>query len=101
MAVVETVERTERTFGGEVLPVIITRRVGRDTYYTPEGKPFEADEAIYMDYGPKLGVMRTYLLDDATPEEKIAREIRLCEMAARAASEQGLWQGRTSHESSA
>lgn len=94
MAVVETVERTVRTIGGEVLPVTITKRVGLCEYVGVAGDRFWADEATFMDFGPKLGTQRTYIMHPAVPpteEEKAAVKARLLEVAAQAMTEQGLW----------
>lgn len=92
--VVETVEVTERTIGGKLLPVTITRRVGLCEYIGPDGKPFLADEATFADFGPKLGVRRTYVMHpevEPTEEERRAGREQLLEIAAQAITEQGLW----------
>lgn len=90
----ETVEVTERTIGGQLLPVTITRRVGLCEYIGPDGKPFLADEATFADFGPKLGVRRTYVMHpevEPTEEERQAGRKRLLEIAAQAMTDQGLW----------
>lgn len=92
--VVETVEATERTIGGKTLPVTITRRVGLCEYIDPDGKPFLADEAVFSDFGPKLGIRRTYVMHpevEPTEEERRAGRERLLEITAQAITDQGLW----------
>lgn len=92
--VVETVEVTERRIGKELLPVTITRRVGLCCYRDRSGKEIMADEATVLDFGPKLGVQRSYLLHpevEPTEEERAANRARLLEVAYRAMDEQGLW----------
>ena len=92
--VVETVEVTERRMGKELLPVTITRRVGLCCYRDHAGKEIMADEAVIMDFGPKLGVQRSYLMHpdvEPTKEEREANLARLLEVAHRAMDEQGLW----------
>lgn len=80
----ETVQQTTRSLCGRELPVIITRRVGLDTYTDPDGEPFQADEAVFMDFGPKLGVQRSYILHpetEPTPEERAAGRAMIGQMA--------------------
>lgn len=92
--VVETVEVTERTIGGQLLPVTITRRVGLCEYIGPDGKPFLADEAVFADFGPKLGVRKTYVMHpevEPTKEERAANLARLLDVARQAMTDQGLW----------
>ena len=74
--VMENVEKTVRqdviTTNGTEYPVIITKIIGRNIYDTPEGQ-VEADEYQEIDWGPKLGVTRTYgHKKEATPEEDTA-----------------------------
>lgn len=92
--VVETVEVTEKTIGGQLLPVTITRRVGLCEYIGSDGKPFLADEAVFMDFGPKLGVQRSFLMHpevEPTEEERAANRARLLQAVCQAMDEQGLW----------
>lgn len=92
--VVETVEVTERRIGGELLPVTITRRVGLCCYLDHDGKEILADEAVFMDFGPKLGVQRSYLMHpdvEPTEEERAGNRARLLEVAYKAMEDQGLW----------
>lgn len=92
--VIETVEQTEREIGGKLLPVTVTRRVGLCEYIGPDGKLFLADEAVFADFGPKLGVRKTYVIHPAvapTEEERQAGRERLLEIAAQAMTDQGLW----------
>lgn len=92
--VVETVEVTERTLAGQTLPVTITRRVGLCEYIGPDGKPFLADEATFADFGPRLGIRRTYVMHpevEPTEAERQAGRQRLLEIAAQAMTDQGLW----------
>ena len=94
MAVIETVEHTQRNIGGKILPVTIPRRVGLDQYIGVGGKVIWADEATFMDFGPKLGIQRTYTLHpevQPTEEEREAGRNRIREAAARAMQEQGIW----------
>lgn len=94
MAVMETIERTERRIGGVVYPVTITRRVGLETYTGAGGKPILADEATFMDFGPRLGVQRTYILHpevEPTEAERAAGRELVKETAIRAMIEQGIW----------
>lgn len=92
--VVETVEVTERVIGGKALPVTITRRMGLCEYIGPDGKPFLADEAIFADFGPKLGIRKTYVMHpevEPSEEERRAGREQLLEIAAQAITDQGLW----------
>lgn len=94
MAVVESVEKTERRLCGKDLPVIITRRVGLDTYIGTDGKSFQADEAVFMDFGPRYGVQRSYIIHPETPPteaEKEAWKDRARAAATRAMIEQRIW----------
>lgn len=96
MEVIEQVEQTVRVIGGEELPVVITRRIGLCEYIGEDGKPFMADEATYMDFGPKLGIAKTYVLHPENPPTEAEREAgreRIREAAVRAMTEQGLWDG--------
>lgn len=94
VGVIETIEHTERVISGQALPVIITRRVGLCEYIGKDGKPFLADEATFMDFGPKLGVAKTYVMHPENPpteDEREAGRERIREAAIRAMTEQGLW----------
>lgn len=94
MAVVETVERTERNLCGQILPVVITHRVGLDTYTERDGKPFLADEATFMDFGPKYGVQRSYIMHPETPptqKEREAGRAMIRSIAVQAMIEQRIW----------
>lgn len=94
MEVMEQVEQTVRVIGGKELPVVITRRIGLCEYIGTDGKPFLADEATFMDFGPKLGTARTYVMHPAEPPTEAEREAgreRIREAAIRAVTEQGLW----------
>lgn len=92
--VTETIEHTERIIGGKALAVTITRRVGLCEYTDGNGKAFLADEATIMDWGPKLGVTRTYVVhpeQEPTEAEREAGKERIREVTAQAMTEQGLW----------
>lgn len=94
MKVMEQVEKTVRIIGGQELPVVITRRIGLCEYIGTDGKPFLADEATFMDFGPKLGITKTYVLHPENPPTETEREAgreRIREAAIRAMAEQGLW----------
>lgn len=90
----ETVEVTERTLCGKVLPVTITRRVGLCEYKGMDGKTILADEALFLDYGPKLGVTKVFTQHPAVPPTEAEREAgreRIRQAAIQAITEQGLW----------
>lgn len=94
MAVKETVEHTFRTVGSREYPVTITRREGLDTYYDDDGKPFLADWATFIDFGPKMGVAKNYTNHRDTPyteEEKAAGRRHIQEVAAWCLVDQGIW----------
>ncbi len=84
---IKTVEHTTRTFGGKELPVTITKIIGRDTYTKPDGTTVEADEYIEFDYGPKLGVARSYGIypQPVSPEEQAKIKAELSQMFGRLA----------------
>lgn len=90
----ETIEHAERIICGKALPVTITRRVGPCEYTDGNGKTFLADEATIMDWGPKLGITRTYVMHPErapTEAEREAGRAHILEVAAQAMTEQGLW----------
>lgn len=56
---------------GKEYPVTITEIIGRNTYDSPSGQ-VEADEYIEIDWGPKLGISRTYgIYNHSASSEKI------------------------------
>ena len=87
MEVKVTVETKERTIGGKVYQVTITRRKGLDTY-VEDGKEFLADEAVFSDYGPRMGISRSYTLHK---DEREAGRRRIQQVAAQAMIDQGIW----------
>lgn len=93
MEVKVTVETKERTIGGKVYQVTITRRKGLDTYIE-DGKEFLADEAVFSDYGPRMGISRSYTLhkdEQPTEAEREAGRRRIQQVAAQAMIDQGIW----------
>lgn len=94
MGVVETIEHAERVIDGKTLPVTITRRKGLTEYVDSNGATFWADEATYIDYGPRLGITRTYVKhpeQEPTEGERAANRARIREAATRAMIEQRIW----------
>lgn len=93
MAVKVTVETVERVIGGKTYPVTITRRKGLDTYQE-NGKEILADEAVFSDYGPKMGISRSYTLHkdiQPTEAEREAGRRHIREVATQALIAQGIW----------
>ena len=94
MAVHETIERSTLMLDGKPHEVTITRRVGLDTYYDKAGKPFLADEATFIDWGPRMGCSRTFSSHpevEPTEEERAAGRQRIKDMAIRCLYDQGIW----------
>ena len=94
MAVVETVERVTKIMDGKPCEVVMTRRVGLDTYIDADGKSFLADEALFADFGEKLGIRKSYILHPAvepTQEEREQNRRNIQRVAAQAMRDQGLW----------
>ena len=92
--VTETIEHTERIIDGKALAVTIKRRVGLCEYTDGKGKTFLADEAVIMDWGPKLGITRTYVMHPEREPTEVEREAGrelIREMAVQAMIGQGLW----------
>ena len=92
--VIETVTHEFFTIDGKDLPVTVTKRIGRDTYINDKGEPFEASEAWFFDYGPKLGTTRCYVTvsnRDYSDEERAAGRKRIQEAGARAMQKIGIW----------
>lgn len=68
----KTVRQDVMINNGTAYPVIVTKITGRNIYDTPEGNT-EADEYQEIDWGPKLGVTRTYgHRKEVTPDEAAA-----------------------------
>lgn len=96
MAVITTVETREYMEHGKRMTVTITRHEGLATYTDKDkngGKPFQAELATFMDYGPKLGVTRCYTPPrrPATEEEKARNRANINAVANRVLRECGIW----------
>jgi hypothetical protein len=84
--VVTTTENKTVIVGGKAFEVTVTRHIGRAVYNTPRGE-IEADEYITTDWGPKLGITKSYaILPNVTPEESARRRAEQSELAGRIAA---------------
>ena len=94
MEVHETIEHKTLMVDGKPHEVTITRRVGLDTYQNKAGLSFLADEATFIDWGPKLGCSRTFSMHpevEPTEEERAAGRQRMKDIAVRCLYDQGIW----------
>lgn len=95
MAVIETVEHCTRVIGGKEYQVTIIRREGLDTYYDRHGEnPFQATRATFVDYGPKMGVNRSFDRVpevEPTEEERAAGRQHIKDVALKCLIDQGIW----------
>ncbi len=79
---IETIEKRIQIISGVQREVTVTKRFGHDTYVTPKGL-IEADEYVEHDYGPKLGVSKSYGIypSNVTPEQ-IANKLKQIQLLA-------------------
>ncbi len=93
MVVIETVTHEIHCFGGKEYPVTVTRRKGLNRYHD-KGKEILADEATFCDYGPKMGIARSYTVHKEVPPAQAEREEGrgyIQQVAAQALIAQGVW----------
>ncbi len=96
MAVQKFVEVVERMSGGKLQKVTITQYVGLATYVDKnknDGKPFLAELATFIDYGPKQGVARCFTppREEVSEEEKARNRELINDAAVMAMKARGIW----------
>lgn len=92
MAVEKTVERSVVIIGGKEYPMTVTRYIGLASYIGIANEEIVADEATYVDFGPKMGGGWSYTQHkDFTPEEIAAARRRIIDVATKSMIDQGIW----------
>lgn len=92
MAIEKTVEKSVVMIGGKEYPMTVTRYIGLASYIGIANEEILADEATYVDFGPKMGGGWSYTMHKKFPPEELAAARRhIVDVATKCMIDQGIW----------